>query len=141
MQLIFSRSRSPASILIRLGTWSTWSHVAVILGGDQVIDATWRFGVATRALRTVIDESSHYSIVGLDADNPLGVINALRSQLGKPYDISAVTGLALRRNWQEDDAWFCSELLAWAWEKSGQPLFHRDSRHRVTPQNIWMLPR
>ena len=106
-----------------------------------MIDATWRFGVATRDLRTVIDESSHYSIVDLDADNPLGVINALRSQLGKPYDISAVTGLALRRNWQEDDAWFCSELLAWAWEKSGQPLFHQDSRHRVTPQNIWMLPR
>ena len=34
----------------------------------------------------------------------------LTSQLGKPYDETAILAFAANRNWQDEDSWFCSEL-------------------------------
>ena len=42
------------------------------------------------------------------------MIAAVRSQIGKPYDKTGALGLGLHRDWQEDDAWWCSELIPWA---------------------------
>ena len=39
-------------------------------------------------------------------------------QIGKPYDVTAVFGLALHRDWREKSKWFCSEELAAAAEES-----------------------
>ncbi|KAG0188260.1 hypothetical protein DFQ28_005152 [Apophysomyces sp. BC1034] len=64
---------------------------------------------------------------------------AAASQIGKPYDYTAILGLGLRRDWQQDDAWFCSESVAWAFDSAGHPLFRPDSLRRVTPQHLWML--
>ena len=54
-------------------------------------------------------------------------------------DVTAIVGLGLHRDWQEDDRWFCSELVAWAFEKAGEPLFRAEVLRRVTPQHLWML--
>ncbi len=35
----------------------------------------------------------------------------LYAQIGKPYDMTAVFGFMLNRDWREDDSWFCSELI------------------------------
>lgn len=43
----------------------------------------------------------------------------LRAQVGKPYDITALAGLAFNRDWHRADSWFCSELMAAALEESG----------------------
>lgn len=63
-------------------------------------------------------------------------VAAARSQIGKPYDWPGVLGIGFRRNWQESDAWFCSELVAWAFGVSGSPLF-RTEHWRITPQTIY----
>lgn len=139
MNLIFTRSWSPLSAIIRLATWSTWSHVGVLLG-DRVLDSTIRHGVAMRDMDSFMAGISAHRVVDVETENPLGVINALRSQIGKPYDLTGVLGMSLRRNWQEDDRWFCSELVAWAFKQSGQPLFRNESMYRITPQHLWMLP-
>ncbi len=38
----------------------------------------------------------------------------LRNQIGKPYDYLAIVSFFFpwSRGWQEDDSWFCSELVA-----------------------------
>jgi hypothetical protein len=59
--------------------------------------------------------------------------------VGKPYDLTALFGLLMRRDWQEEDRWFCSELVGWAFAQGGSPLFRADALHRITPQNLWML--
>jgi hypothetical protein len=41
-------------------------------------------------------------------------IERAKSQIGKPYDIWAIAGIAFRTGWDNPDAWVCSELLAWA---------------------------
>lgn len=40
----------------------------------------------------------------------------LRKQLGKPYDHLSIFAFAINRNWRDDDAWYCSELIAAALE-------------------------
>jgi uncharacterized protein YycO len=61
------------------------------------------------------------------------------SQIGKPYDFSAVSGIAFDRDWHDENRWFCSELIAVAFEKVGHPLLStRPSAvsWRVTPRDL-----
>lgn len=40
----------------------------------------------------------------------------LRSQLGKPYDLTAIAAFVADRDWHDPAAWFCSEVQAAALE-------------------------
>ncbi len=68
------------------------------------------------------------------------VLSVALAQLGKHYDWPGALGLALRRNWQEDDAWFCSELVAWSFEQAGRPLLNAPQAWRLTPRDILLSP-
>lgn len=139
VQLLFSTSGGPISALIRTATWSRWSHVALVVGND-VIEASPRFGVRQIKLKHAIGEAKETTVVERPARSPQRIIEAAHSQLGKPYDWTAVLGLGLRRDWQGIDAWFCSELIAWAAAEAGEPWYRCESLRRVTPQHLWMLP-
>lgn len=41
------------------------------------------------------------------------------SQVGKPYDKEAILGFVTGRDWRDDAAWFCSELVCWSLERCG----------------------
>ena len=138
VSLLFCNARDPLSLAIRAFTWSRWSHVALI-DGYAAIEAMAPDGVTMTETERILMRSSEFELVDLPCRNPEAVRAAAVSQFGKPYDYTAMMGLALRRNWQEDDAWFCSELIAWAFEQAGEPLFRADCLHRVTPQHLWML--
>ena len=63
------------------------------------------------------------------------------TQLGKPYDFSAIAGIATDRNWHDEKRWFCSELVAVAFEKIGRPLLSTRPSSvpwRVTPRDLLM---
>lgn len=138
VSLLFSTSRHPMSAVIRACTWSSWSHVALI-DGDEVIEATAPAGVRRFPVVQAIDHAKRVQIVDLPCRDPQAVISAADSQIGKPYDYTAVLGLGLHRDWQEDDAWFCSELVAWAFAQAGESLFRGEVLRRITPQHLWML--
>lgn len=137
MRVLFCTSKLPGAVLIRAVTWSQWSHVALV-DGDEVIEATWP-AVRVAPLAGVIAAHSAHVIVDLPCHSPAEVIKAARSQVGKPYDLTALFGLLMHRDWQEEDRWFCSELVAWAFAQGGSPLFRSEALHRVTPQLLWML--
>ncbi|MNF95265.1 hypothetical protein D3C84_780070 [compost metagenome] len=105
-----------------------------------MIEATPFYGVRRVKLGEAIGQASDSALVELPARNPHRIIEAARSQLGKPYDWTAILGLGLRRDWQERDAWFCSELIAWSAAEAGEPWYRCESLRRVTPQHLWMLP-
>jgi uncharacterized protein YycO len=136
--LLFSTTSSPFSWLIRLLTWSRWSHVSIV-DGDDVIEAHALHGVIRRPYYEAIETAKRCEFVRLRCDNPQAVIEAARSQVGKGYDWTALFGILLRRNWQDTDSWFCSELVAWAFTKAGCGLFRTDRLARVTPEHLWML--
>lgn len=139
MKVLFCTSNLPASIMVRVATWSRWSHVALV-DGDQAIEATWP-RVCVTPLRDLLRSHKKFIIVDMPVqlEHELAILAAARSQVGKPYDVTAIFGFLTRRNWQDPDSWFCSELVAWAFEKGGAPLFRSDSLYRVTPQHLWMV--
>lgn len=137
MRVLFCTSKLPGAVLIRAVTWSQWSHVALV-DGDEVIEAIWP-AVRVAPLAEVIAKHSAHVIIDLPCHAPADVINAARSQVGKPYDLTALFGLLMHRDWQENDSWFCSELVAWAFAAAGQPIFRQDASSRITPQHLWML--
>lgn len=138
LSLLFCNARDPLSLAIRAFTWSRWSHVAII-DGYNAIEALAPDGVTMTETQEVLLRSREFELVELPCRNPQAVREAASSQVGKPYDYTALLGLALRRNWQAEDAWFCSELIAWAFMQAGEPLFRAECLRRVTPQHLWML--
>lgn len=139
IELLFcTNPRNPLSWAIRAGSWSRWSHVAMI-DGDTVIESVALKGVVRTPLAERQQSDPVWKISAIPCSAPDAVLAAAASQIGKPYDYTAVIGLGLHRDWQRDDAWFCSELTAWAFAQGGHPLFRADAVRRVTPQHLWMM--
>jgi len=74
------------------------------------------------------------------------IIMIAESQLGKPFDSSAVSFKTFfndepfDRNWRDTGKWFCSELMAWAFEQAdhwGRPLIW--PKNRITPTDFLLL--
>lgn len=137
MRVLFCTSKLPGAAIIRAVTWSDWSHVAII-DGEEVIEATWP-AVRVVPLADVLAKHSRFAVADIPCQDPAAVIAAARSQIGKPYDLTALFGMLARRDWQEADAWFCSELVAWAFDQAGSPLFRREALYSITPQHLWMV--
>lgn len=138
MKVLFCTSSLPGAALIRAVTWSKWSHVALILEDGTAIEAVYP-KVRRVPLETVLNSHSKWVIVDIPTDCDKEIEEAAISQIGKPYDITALLGILVHRQWTDLDSWFCSELLAWSFAKGGKLLFREEDIHRITPQNLWML--
>ena len=141
IRLIFSNSKKPLSPVIRAVTWSDYSHVAIISpSGELVIESTLSLGgVKIATLDEFKARASEWEIVEFQVNDSMAIWNAACTQLGKKYDWTALIGIPFHRNWSEADSWFCSELVAWAFEQGGTPLFRRENIHRVTPGHLYMI--
>ena len=135
MRVIFCRASDPISWAVRLVTWSEWSHVGIV-DGSHVIEA-WFPYVRVSKLADVIRAHSAIAYKDIYCKSPHKAIEAAASQVGKPYDIKGIIGLPLNRNWQDDDSWCCSELVAWSFLQGGTRLF--PDIHRVTPGMLWKI--
>jgi len=138
MKILLCRSNSIGSWLIRALTWSSWSHV-VLINGDDAVEA-----VLPRVRRsTVADIRAAHSeclVVELPCADPEAAWAAALSQVGQHYDWEALLGFLVHREWASPGKWWCSELVAWSFAQGGSPLFRPEATHRVTPQDLWMLP-
>lgn len=139
VRVLLTRRSVIGSLLIRAFTWSQWSH-AEIIDGDQVIGANLLQGVVLTPLAHRLSISSYAAVVEFPCLNPQAVIDAARTQLGSDYDYFGLLGLVThQRDWQSQESWFCSELVAWAFTAAGFPLFRDDLVARITPQDIWKI--
>ncbi|WP_313279811.1 hypothetical protein [Stutzerimonas balearica] len=143
VRVLFTRRRHLGSLAIRLGTWSTWSHVDLVDDRPEVpelIGAVAPSGVVRTPMAERLRLASSAALVEFSVRDRNAVLDAAASQVGRPYDWLGVAGIALRgRDWQEDDCWFCSELVAWSFSAAGEPLFRADLVSRVVPHHLWML--
>lgn len=75
VQLLFTRRRHPGSALIRVATWSRWSHVALV-DGDEVIEAAAPHGVRRASVGAAIDRAARCALVELPARDPAALLAA-----------------------------------------------------------------
>ena len=141
-KLLFTRSHRIGSIIIRFGTWSSWSHVDLIIG-DFVIGSTSDVGVNIVPMYDRLKHATDYQLMETTDDLTQAQHDQLKqfmiSQLGKPYDWAGIFGLPLRRDWEKPDRWFCSEILAAGFNKIQYPLI-KEETWRVTPQHLCISP-
>ena len=139
MKLLFTRRRHIGSWLIRMFTWSEYSHVDIVLGNGFVLGAVAPDGVTIQPYWHRIDMASKAVMMDLPVKSIDDAIAYAHKQIGKPYDWLGVVGIGLRRNWQEDDKWSCAELVANAASVAGQKPFDDRFMYRITPQHLLLL--
>lgn len=70
------------------------------------------------------------------------IIQFALAQVGKSYDLTALLGILAHRDWREDDSWFCSELVAAAFEAGDEPLLNPHAKlNRITPEQNYLSPK
>ena len=135
--LQFSTTRHISSKAIQFFTWSWASHVDFVLPNGKLFGA-----LATQDGGGVrLHDAENYSrIERFQVDAPESIIDIAMTQAGKPYDWAGIFGLVLReRNWEDDDKWFCSELVAWSFKQGGFPLLN-ETTSRITPRDLLISP-
>lgn len=132
---IVTEKWNPISAAIRFSTRSWASHA------EFSIDGRWTLGARSHGgVRTRLASIDHYSRIEQFAAP--GIEEAYKwalTQVGKPYDYSAILGIALDRDWHDESRWFCSELVCAAFEKAGYPLLSTrpsDKFYRITPRDL-----
>jgi len=100
--VIFSRSDSPLSKLIRVFDKGKWSHVSIYIGDGKVIDSRFPLGVQEREF-----DFEYYEVIPSDAD-----VNKAKEWIGYRYDISLFLWLSFRwgKPWNTPDEAICNEL-------------------------------
>ena len=128
-----TQTYNPVDIGIRFVTRSNWSHAG--LYHDGMFLSAQGDGVKWR----LHDKNS--KLLFLKVPKAAEVCTWMNTQLGKPYDFTAIFGILIDRNWREDDSWFCSELVAWACEKAGVYLLSKSFQlNRIFPDLIGASP-
>lgn len=138
MKVLLCTSNLPGALLIRWMTGSQWSHCALLSDDGMAIEATWP---RVRMVRSdkIVAAHTKSTVIDIPCDAPQAAWDWAAKQVGKPYDLTVLFGWLTGRDWQEDDSWFCSELVAKAFDAGFSPLFRDGSLSRVTPQNLWMI--
>lgn len=137
--LIYRRSHTLGSILIRLASWfGPYSHVGAITpDGAYVIEASVK-GVRKIPLKDFESYSSKSKIVRVECPNPSKFYEFLEAQIGKPYDWGAIFGIVSRNDWESPIKWYCSEMIEAALKYAGRCRFRREV-HRITVDQSYIV--
>lgn len=134
MYLLLCKNGSIFSILLRFLLWSRWSHSAMY---DEHTDMVWESTFLGRGVKRMpfdewVQRYPYHVLRATTITDIGGCRKWLDEQVGKPYDWKALVGFVFRSTWQDEGAWFCSELTEKAISLFGTPRF-RASAHRITP--------
>lgn len=145
VELRFTTSSSLISKGIRLFTWSKFSHVEIVVPGKGYLGAHYGTGVKLRPFDYDIGPNgkTQRAFVACTPEQAQKVFEFAEKQINKPYDVSGCLGILFHRDWHNrTDSFFCSELVAAAFESAGFPLVNPiEKLDRVTPRDIFYSPR
>ena len=119
---------------------SKFDHVQFVIDDQTRLSADLGTGVSLCGPPPAGTLTKQYLI-----DAPDTVLAFAMSQLGKPYDISAVLSIGLRirhnRNWLDPSKWFCSELVAASFLYGDVPLLKTSDILTITPRDLTLSTR
>ncbi len=148
--LQYSTSTAFASMVIRRLCHSEFSHVDIVVPGEGLLGVSGpdkEIGDAGGVLIRPFNPWPYLHpprTVELDTDKELSIIAVGRTQIGKPFDNTALWDFLSDnpgdRDWQDEQSWFCSEFIVWCFVKAGffpYPLV--SAKNRITPGDSLML--
>ena len=117
LTLQFSCQDDFGSTVIRFFSHGAWSHVDLVLDDGRLLGARSDVckgvpsGVQIRPKDYTAFKARRIVSLNLTDEQYKKAMDFINSQIGKPYDSIAILAFALNRNWRDDDAWFCDELI------------------------------
>lgn len=144
MKVALYKGLSSMSRAIRWKTWSEFSHAAWVDNDDTVIEAWTPGGV--RRVANIGERHARGTEVWLFTvpDATKSIIRRqrefLNGEIGKPYDWAGIMGFVRRRETQNREKWFCSELVFEAFLRFDLPLLKRIDSHKVYPALLAYSP-
>ena len=140
MKLLYCRSRNPLSWLIRLITWSDWSHIVILApDGSSAVEAAWGGVKATTLLKAILSNDIVQCVEHPCSDPDQSWLWAM-AQVGQPYSYLGLMGMLVHQDWRRAGTWECSSLATEALAQGGSPPFREEVLAEITPQHLWMLP-
>ena len=142
---LYANQRGPVSAAIRWRTWSQYSHASWLPYGASgpVWEATYPEGVRhCDTLRETAKAGARvdvFDLPGMPGWQRNMVTEFFASQLGKQYDLRGILAFVSRRDTQDQDKWFCSEIVHAACTAAGLPLFGDNSRPWKTSPGMLLL--
>lgn len=144
--LQFSAQHDIGSDMIEWFSQGSYSHVDVVLHDGSLLGARSDVckGVPSGVQIRPVDYAPFVRklIVPLPCDpkTAANFYTFVQSQIGKPYDSTAILAFAFGRNWQEEDSWFCSELVAAGLQKSNYFLYPLAvPSNKITPDALVLV--
>ncbi len=139
------RGTSWVSKAIRWQTRGVYSHVAVVLPGGAIVEA-WHKPARVRIINSLAQGHTPGTCIDLFEVQTTPrqeeiIIHFLRSQVGKRYDFMGVARFITRRNKDNSEKWFCSELAFAAFRVAGIYLLKRIKAHQVHPVTLVTSPK
>ena len=146
------RGKSLMSKAIMWLNWSDYSHASLITSAGTEIEAWAGDGIRGilkgGSVREVQFGLQHTSGTHVDVFQAIGLTERLadrieariRTQIGRPYDWAGVFRFVSRRAPVADGDWFCSELVAWAFEQEGWALLNKPPQ-KIYPGEIAASPK
>jgi hypothetical protein len=143
-QFVLAKGISSTIIEIAGGGTNTlgFSHVDIVLSSGELFGARTDYPVSgkTGVQRRPKDYAKATWIRQVVFDLPAtpaqeaAFYSFLFAQEGKPYDKLAIVAFFTARNWRDDSAWFCDELLLAATEAAGlcPPLYLPNNKFTPT---------
>jgi hypothetical protein len=129
----------PLSPLIRLWTWSRYSHCEFVFSNGVSIFPAMEVGV-------VISTKKKYPIqtfveVDLTPEEERKLYHWAKTQVGVPYDYTALAPFNVliprkKKQWKDPSLWMCSEFCAYGLDRVGVKLFEDDKR-KITPGDVF----
>ena len=129
----------PLSPLIRLWTWSRYSHCEFVFSNGVSVFPAMEVGV-------VISTKKKYPVetfvhVDVTPEQERIIYHWAKRQVGVPYDYTALAPFNVliprkKKSWKDPIAWMCSEFCAFGLEKIGIVLFDEKEK-KITPGGLF----
>lgn len=141
MNIILCTHTGISAWLLRFIMWSRWSHAAIYDSKMGVVyDTTfWQGGVRKTPSAQFFSKYTSREVRTMGYHDVRSARAWLDQQIGKPYDWTALLSWIVRRDWQQDDAWFCSELVEACRNKFAVRRVFRERASRITPRHQDMV--
>ena len=146
IRIALYQGRSLSSRLIRLQTRSRYSHAALLLNDERVVEATGK-PFPRGAVRRVDGLGAQHTpgtIVDLFAvDAPVDMEPAERwlfGVIGLPYDYRSVLRFLTRVPAAENRRYFCSELVFAFYQAGNLDLLRGAQAHDMSPRDLSLSP-
>lgn len=127
------------SDFIKFWTWGDWSHVDIKTPTGW-LGARSDGGVQIRPWDYTTFVCEEIRGIELDPALEAQIMEWYYSQIGKPYDYTAIIGMPFRRDWNNSSRWFCSEYAIGGCKRFGVDLLKADHLDRVTPRDMYLSP-